>query len=86
MPHNNIPPPRDLEGLRKWRAERYAEKKTEEYERHIDQLVNRPVTPRKRVAPTLKKKAVEPGRFPLIGSRAKGKKGQTQEGEKGYVE
>lgn len=84
MPTHN-PPPRDIKELRKWRAQRYEEQKQEEYERTIDQLVNRP-PPKKRVAPTLQKRAKEPGRFPLIGSKAKGGKGQTQKGERGYVE
>jgi hypothetical protein len=66
----------------------------QDWERHIDVLVNKepaplvPSTPAKpkRVAPSLHKKTKEPGRFPRIGERAKGGKGQTQKGEEGYIE
>ena len=78
-------PPRTIEELRKWRAERYEEGLKEEIKRIGDRELT---APRKRVVPTLGKKAKArgPADYPRVGGRAKTAKEQAQKGERGYVE
>lgn len=79
-------PPRDLKSLREWRAARYEQSKKEEFDRAIDQMVNRPVSPKKKVAPKLKKRSKEPGQFPRIGERSKKRGPGNREAGEGYTE
>jgi len=85
MPHNDEPlglPPRDLEGLRKWRIRAYEAQKKRELEKLYAPLAT---TPSPKPKP-LKEKVKEPGQFPLIGERAKKRGPGNREAGEGYIE